>query len=408
MYQRNLKAPRFNPYVPGYFDNPYPFYQELRDCEPIHKSFMGSWVLTRYKDCEEILKHPDFSSDLRYWTGFEKRYQNKKLVAWMLNHNVLNVDPPVHTDLRNYLKKSFMPTSIDLLTKKITEIVDEKIGNLKAKESFDLISEFALAVPLTTICYIFDIPLSYMEQAKQWSINVSNLIEPLPEMSTLNGANQGIIDFAAYLKQRLEEKELEEDADDFLTSILNEPLKKLVDTDKYVLPNLIMLFAAGHETTVNLIGNGIYALLNNPSQMTFLRNHPEHIELAIEEFLRYDSSQQLAWRVATKEVMIGDHLFQPGEQVMLLLGSANRDPREFENPNQLDVTRSPNRHLSFGRGRHQCMGAWLARLQGKIAIQAFCQAFPDIHYDTDRTEWLSKLSFRGLKRFTIVNNEYFQ
>lgn len=398
------KHVRFNPYLSGYFDDPYPYYKELRDNDPIHKSFMGSWVVTRYKDCVDILKNPDFTSDLRKWSGFEMRYKNKKLVAELLTKNVLNTSAPVHYDLRNYLKKSFMPLSIEKLSSSIQRTVDETITQLKTIPSFDLISSYALPVPLKTICYIFDIPLDKMYQVKDWSTDVSNLIEPLPDMTTLNGANNGIIEFSEYLKSRLQEKE-QESGDDFLSAILNEPLKKLIDLDSYLLPNLIMLFAAGHETTVNLIGNGIYALLQNPEQLNYLQNNPEQIETAIEELLRYDSSQQLAWRVATKEIRVGDHTFFPGEQLLLMLGSANRDPEEFSNPEKLDLSRTPNRHLSFGRGGHQCMGAWLARLQGRIAIESFVKAFPAMNYDPEQTEWLHKLSFRGLKQLQIINQD---
>jgi cytochrome P450 len=182
---------------------------------------------------------------------------------------------------------------------------------------------------------------------------------------------------------------------------MNAPLRTLVELDAYLLPNLVMLYAAGHETTVNLIGNGIYALLRHPKQMRRMAEDDTLGESAIDELLRYDSSQQLAWRVATEEVEIGGHRFRSGEQLMLLLGAANRDPDVFPDPDALDLRRSPNRHLSFGRGRHTCMGAWLARLQAGTAIRAFCRRFRDATWDPAATSWLHKLSFRGLRNLTI-------
>lgn len=393
------EAIRFNPHVPGFFDDPYAHYARLRAADPIHKSFMGSWVLTRYADCEVVLRHPSFSSDLRHWPGFALRYRDKELVASLLNHNLLNTDPPVHTGLKRYLKASFMPTSLEALKAKIVEIVEDKLDRLSGRERFDLIPEYALAVPLETITHIFDIPRADMEQAKIWSTEVSNLIEPLPDMGVLRGADRAIIEFSAYLEARLGATGARQGG--FLDCLMSSPLRSLVDLDTYLLPNLVMLYAAGHETTVNLIGNGVYALLRHPDQMRRMAEDESLGESAVDELLRYDSSQQLAWRVATEEVEVGGHLFHPGEQLMLLLGAANRDPAAFPAPDTLDLGRSPNRHLSFGRGRHNCMGAWLARLQGSIALRAFCRRFREASWDPAATSWLNKLSFRGLRRLTI-------
>jgi pimeloyl-[acyl-carrier protein] synthase len=393
-------AVRFNPYVPGYFDDPYPHYARLRASAPIHRSFMGSWILTRYADCEAVLQHPGFSSDQRHWPGFAMRYRDKELVATLLSRNLLNTDPPAHTDLRRYLNTAFMPASLDALKAKIHEIVEEKLDRLAGRDRFDLISEYALAVPLATISYIFDIPPEDIEQAKTWSIQVSSLIEPLPDLDTLRDADRGISDFTGYLERKILDPTTSRES--FLHRVMNAPLRTLVELDAYLLPNLVMFYAAGHETTVNLIGNGIHALLQNPQQRHRMAADELHGETAVDELLRYDSSQQLAWRVATEDVEIAGHRFHSGEQVMLLLGAANRDPAAFPDPDVLDLGRAPNRHLSFGRGRHTCMGAWLAKLQGGIAIREFCRRFPAATCDLEGTSWLHKLSFRGLRRFTII------
>ncbi len=392
------EAIKFNPYEPGYFENPYPFYQRLRENDPVHKSFMGTWILTRNKDVSELLSDPVLSSDLRNWNGFEKRYKNKELVAWMLNRSVLNIDPPEHTSLRSYLKKSFMPKALNDLSEAIEGIVEDQIQKLKGKKEAELISEFALPVPLGTINYIFDIPEPDQKQVKAWSSNISGLIEPLPNIQALKTANQSIIDFTAYLKARIKERK-GKPSNDFISNILNTPIDQLIAEDDYVIPNLIVMFAAAHETIVNLIGNGMYALLNHPDQMELLREQPELIGSAIEEMLRYDSPQQLVWRAVLEDTTLAGQDFKKGEQLMLLLGAANFDPEAFPDPYRFDIQRTPNKHLSFGKGRHTCMGSWMARMEGKLAIPALIKHFPNMKLE--ETEWLTNLSFRGLKTMKV-------
>ena len=394
------KSVRYNPFVKGFYKNPYDQYKALREQDPMHASFMGAWVVTRYEDVREAINHPLFSSDLRSWKGFEKRYKNKELIAWMLTHSVLNVDDPTHKPLRSFLKQSFMPKALSDLAQTIGINAKNRLDNIEQMDVFDLISEYALAVPLDTINDIFGIPEEDREQAKEWSTHISNLIEPLPDISRLKTANQSIKDFSAYLKNMLLTTEASGIQEGFLGKIIHTPLKELAKTDDYVLPNLILMFAAAHETTVNLIGNGLYALLQHPEQLQHLRKNPELMDVAIEEMLRYDSPQQLAWRSATEKLVLGGQVIQKGEQVMLLLGAANRDPAHFENPNTFDITRKPNQHLSFGQGKHNCMGSWMARMQGKIALKALLERFSTIEM-VGEEQWLENISFRGMSHFPL-------
>lgn len=388
---------KFNPYEPGFFSNPYPFYERLRDHDPIHYSFMGTWVLSRYKDVNELLTHNALSSDLRNWVGFEKRYKDKELIAWMINHSVLNIDPPTHTSLRSYLKKSFMPKALEELNNAIKNNVRKQLEKLEGRDEIDLINDFALPVPLSTINYIFNIPEEDQKQVKEWSSNISKLIEPLPNLSALKVANQSILDFTAYLKDRIAERK-GKNGTDFISNILNTPIDQLIDHDDYILPNLILMFAAAHETIVNLIGNGMYALLKNPDQYALLQDRPELIETAIEEMLRFDSPQQLAWRSVLEDINLVGHDFKKGEQLMLLIGAANFDPLYFPDPYKFDITRKPNKHLTFGKGKHSCMGSWMARMEAKIAIPALIRQFPNMCIDDSQTKWLKNFSFRGLER----------
>lgn len=397
---------RFNPYAPGFFENPYPFYDRLRENDPYHRSFMGTWILTRYDDIQEALVNPNLSSDLRNWTGFDKRYKDKESIPWFVTHSVLTVDPPNHKPLKNHLNKSFLESSLKKLNAQIPAIVKQKLEKLEKLGSFDFIPEFALAVPLETIYYVFGIEEADKPIVKKWSTDISKLIEPLPILANLEAADQSIQEFSQYLKEKILQKQLDKTKDEqcFLTSLIADPHSESFEKDEYILPNLILMFMAGHETTVNLIGNGIFALLNNPDQLKLLLENPELTGSAVEEMLRYDPPQQLAWRSALCDLKIGEHSFKKGDQLMLLLGSANKDPAYFSNPHKFDIKRMPNPHLSFGKGQHSCLGSWLARLQGKIAIREFVERFPAMEITSEGVRWFSNFSFRGLEKMPILTN----
>ncbi len=389
---------RFNPYQKNFQSDPYPQYRELREQDPVHKSFMGTWVLTRYRDIDAILNDAEFSSNLRNWTGFEQRYKNKEPVARLLTQSVLNTDPPAHTCLRKSVVKAFAPKDLRSLSSTITELARRRLEMLDTSSGeFDAVAGFAVPFPVEVISHVYGVAGYDRAQVKQWSVDVSGLIEPLPALRSLKDAEQSIHDFEGYLRDRLEQGPV----NDTFPACMADAFEKGELAMDEALANLILMFPAGHETTVNLIGNGIYTLLRNRDQLRLLLDRPELMDSAIEEMLRYESPQQVAWRSLLADREIGGRMLRKGEQVMMILGAANRDPEVFEDPDRFDITRRPNPHLAFGTGRHTCLGSWFAKLQAKIAMRLFLDRFPHVQLADESPVWHSTLSFHGLKSLPV-------
>ena len=389
---------RFNPYQQEFQSNPYPQYRELREQDPVHRSFMGTWILTRYRDIEAILEGGEFSSDPRNWAGFERRYQRREPVARLLTRSVLNNDPPVHTCLRKSVVKAFAPKDLGKLSEVIAGIARKRLDRVEISDGcFEAISGYATPFPVEVISYVYGVAGYDRAQVKQWSMDVSGLIEPLPSLGNIRHAEQSIHDFEAYLKDRLEQGPIDET---FPACMADALANGEMEMDE-ALANLILMFPAGHETTINLIGNGLHSLLRNPDQLGLLREHPELIDSAVEEMLRYESPQQVAWRTLLADREIGGKTLRKGEQVMAILGAANRDPEVFADPDRFDIARRPNPHLAFGTGRHTCLGSWFAKLQTKIGLRLLLDRFPRLQAGEEPPEWHSTLSFHGLKSLRL-------
>lgn len=391
---------RFNPYEPGFSADPYSQYRQLRENDPAHRSFMGTWVLTRYRDIESVLRDPNFSSDPRNWKGFERRYQTRPGVSDLLARSVLNVDPPAHGPLRKCVAHAFAPADMSRLTGSIETILARHLDAIEeGGEAWDAIAQFALPVPLAVVCHLYGVPADRHEQFKRWSIAVSRLIEPLPSLQALHEATDGIGEFADWLRERL----AAEEPDDSFPGCMARAVRTGRITVDHALSNLILMFPAGHETTINLIGNGLYSLLRHPDQLALLRANPDLLDDAVEEMLRYESPQQVAWRTALAPCEIGGVRIEKGEQVMALLGAANRDPEVFPDPDAFRIQRQPNPHLAFGVGAHSCLGFWFAKLQARLAFRHLLTRFPDLGLDPGRPAvWQETLSFHGLKSLPLL------
>jgi cytochrome P450 len=389
---------RFNPYQHDFQSNPYPQYRELREQDPVHRSFMGTWILTRYRDIEAILTDGEFSSDLRNWAGFDQRYRHREPVARLLTRSVLNTDPPVHTCLRKSVVKAFAPQDLRTLSDAIGDIARKRLDRIQTSGgAFEAMSAFATSFPVEVISHVYGVAGYDRAQVKQWSVDVSGLIEPLPTLDNIRHAEQSIHDFETYLRDRLEQGSI----DHTFPACMAEALENGEMEMDEALANLILMFPAGHETSINLIGNGIYTLLRNPDQLRMLRERPELMDSAIDEMLRYESPQQVAWRALIADREIGGKLLRKGEQAMVVLGAANRDPEVFEDPDRFDITRRPNPHLAFGTGRHTCLGSWFAKLQAKIGLRLFLERFPELRLADEPPVWHSTLSFHGLQSLPL-------
>ncbi|MBR0825819.1 cytochrome P450 [Bradyrhizobium manausense] len=395
-------GPLFNPLAPDFIRDPYPHYDRLRVLDPMHVTPFGNFVASRHAEVSLVLRDKRFGKD--YVERTKRRYGPKIMdepVFRSMSHWMLQADPPDHTRLRGLVVKAFTARRVEDMRPRIQEVVDQTLDAVIEHGHMDLIEDFAYRLPVTIICDMLGIPADHREVFYKGSRDGGRLLDPVPltaeEIKQGNAANL----MAQMYFQQLFELRRRNPGDDLTTQLVQaeEDGNKL--TNEELTANIILLFGAGHETTVNLIGNGLLALHRNPDQLALLKAKPELITNAIEEFLRYDSSVQLTGRVALEDIDdLGGKKIPKGETVLCLLGSANRDPAVYpDSPNRLDITRPNVKPLSFGGGIHFCLGAQLARIEAEIAINTLLRRLPDLRIDdVENPEWRPTFVLRGLKR----------
>jgi hypothetical protein len=317
-----------------------------------------------------------------------------------MGHWMLQQDPPDHTRLRGLVVKAFTARRVEDMRPRIQQIVDASLDRMIPQGRMDLIEDFAFRLPVTIICDMLGIPDEHREMFYASSRDGGRLLDPVPlspdEIKKGNAGNA----MAAMYFQQLFELRRKQPADDLTTQLVQAEEDGSKLSNEELTANIILLFGAGHETTVNLIGNGLLALHRNPDQLALLKSNPALITNAIEEFLRYDSSVQMSGRVALEDIDdLGGKKIPKGESVLCLLGSANRDPAVYpDRPDRLDITRPNVRPLSFGGGIHFCLGAQLARIEAEIAISTLLRRLPDLRLDNAETpQWRPTFVLRGLK-----------
>jgi cytochrome P450 len=362
--------------TPEFYANPYPTYRALREHEPIKRMRGGGYFLTRYDDLVGIYKNTGhFSSDKK--REFAPKYGASLLYEHHTTSLVFN-DPPAHTRVRRLIMGALSPRAIAEMEPDLTLLVDRLLDALAAKRNIDLIEDFAAAIPIQVIGNLLDVPLAERDPLRDWSLAILGALEPVIGPEAFARGNDAVRDFLAHLEILVERRRAKpgNPERDVLTRLIGgEGGERL--TAKELLHNCIFLLNAGHETTTNLIGNALVALSENPAQKRRLIENPGLIKTAVEEILRFESSNQLGNRITTEALEIGGIALPANTSVTLCIGAANRDPRQFENPEALDIGRTPNRHLAFGTGAHQCAGMALARVEGAIAISRFLARFPD-------------------------------
>jgi cytochrome P450 len=367
--------------TPEFYADPYPTYRALRENAPVKRMPNGSWFLTRYDDLVSAYKSTKlFSSDKK--KEFFPKYGASLLYEHHTTSLVFN-DPPAHTRVRRLIMGALSPRAIAGMEPDLVALVDRLLNALAAKGKVDLIDDFASAIPIEVIGNLLDVPQDERGPLRDWSLAILGALEPVIGPEVFARGNKAVQEFLAYLEILVERRRAKpgNPERDVLTRLIQGE-KNGEDngerlTEKELLHNCIFLLNAGHETTTNLIGNGLVALSGNPAQKKRLIEHPDLIKTAVEEILRFESSNQLGNRMTTEEVELGGVTLPAGTPVTLCIGAANRDPSQFENPETLDIARTPNRHLAFGTGAHQCAGMALARLEGAIAISRFLAQFPD-------------------------------
>ncbi|KYH01152.1 cytochrome P450 [Bradyrhizobium sp. DOA1] len=394
--------PLFNPLSPDFIRDPYPHYERLRTLDPVHLTPFGQFVTSRHADVSLVLRDKRFGKD--FVERSKRRYGDKIMdepVFRSMGHWMLQADPPDHTRLRGLVVKAFTARRVEDMRPRIQEIVDQTIDAVIERGHMDLIEDFAFRLPVTIICDMLGIPEEHRETFYKSSRDGGRLLDPVPlSPEEIRKGNEGNLMAEMYFQQLFELRR-KNPGDDLITQLVQaeEDGNKL--TNEELTANIILLFGAGHETTVNLIGNGLLALHRNPDQLALLKARPELMPGAIEEFLRYDSSVQMTGRVALEDIDDLDGVRIPkGETVLCLLGSANRDPAVYpDRPDRLDVTRQNVKPLSFGGGIHFCLGAQLARIEAEIAIATLLRRLPDLRIDdVENPQWRPTFVLRGLTR----------
>jgi len=380
-----------------FYADPYPTYRALREHEPVKRMPNGSYFLTRYDDLVSAYKNTRlFSSDKK--KEFLPKYGDSLLYEHHTTSLVFN-DPPAHTRVRRLIMGALSPRAIAGMEPDLIALVDRLLETIAAKGDIDLIGDFAAAIPIEVIGNLLDVPQAEREPLRDWSLAILGALEPVIGPEAFARGNTAVKDFLAYLEILVECRRAKpgNPERDVLTRLIQGEDNGERLTSRELLHNCIFLLNAGHETTTNLIGNGLVALSRHPAQKKRLIEHPELIKTAIEEFLRFESSNQLGNRMTTEPVELGGIALSAGTPVTLCIGAANRDPLQFADPENLDIGRTPNRHLAFGTGAHQCAGMALARLEGAIAISRFLARFAEYELSGPPVRG-GRVRFRGFLR----------
>jgi cytochrome P450 len=362
--------------TPEFYADPYPTYRALRENDPVKRLPNGAYFLTRYDDLVTAYKNTKtFSSDKK--KEFAPKYGNSLLYEHHTTSLVFN-DPPIHTRVRRLIMGALSPRAIAEMEGDLIRLVDGLLDRLAAKGKFDLIGDFAAAIPIEVIGNLLDVPHDEREPLRDWSLAILGALEPVIGEAAAARGNKAVADFLSFLEVLVERRRAKpgNPERDVLTRLIQGESNGEKLTAKELLHNCIFLLNAGHETTTNLIGNGLVTLSSNPDEKQRLIAQPELIKTAIEEMLRYESSNQLGNRMTVEPVELGGLRLPAGTPITLCIGAANRDPAQFPDPERFDVARTPNRHLAFATGAHQCAGMALARLEGAIAVSRYLARFP--------------------------------
>lgn len=397
----------FNPFQQNFHNYPYKTYYLLREKEPVHWSFIGVWVLTRYADIKAVLTDKRFTTD-----SLPKRLEEKNKytqnprgglnsLQQASSKFLFYMNPPDHTRLRGLVSKAFSPSFVESLRPNIQQTVDELLNKVREDGHMDIIHDLAAPLPVRVIAGLLGMPMEDCAMLHEWSTQLSRVLDPLISIKEYENLNVVVQQFQDYIHSLIAEKEKRPENDLISNLIVARDQGDKLRADE--LSTVCMqLFITGEETTVNTIGNGILALLNHPEQLAKLKAEPNIINTAVEELLRYDSPVQFTGRYATEDIEIGDKLIKKGERVLLGLGAGNHDPRQFDQPEKLDVTRQENRHLAFSDGIHYCLGAALARVQARIAIPAIIQNFHQLQLNTKNLVRRKNIYLRGLTSLPVI------
>lgn len=383
-----------------FVENPYPFYDRMRSIHPVYqvKSFKyPGWYVTGYEEAKEILLDTRFQNRIPLPSA-TKKYGHLKDIQ---NNMLLFKNQLDHRRIRGIVGKAFTPKKIEEYRPFMIETVNDLIHQAETERKMDIISGFAFPLASLIIAKILGVPATERYQFREWSARLVQTIDFTRTRRVLESGNEWTAKLLAFFKRLIKERQ-SRPQNDFISLLVKEEQQESKLTEEELLSTCILLVIAGHETTVNLISNSILALSNHPGQFIMLKEKPELIETAVEEFLRYESPTQMTARIASEDLQINGATIKKGEHVYIFLGAANRDSNKFDRPHVLDITRNPNPHLAFGHGVHFCLGASLARIEAQIAISGLLQRIPDFKIAVDDLQWRKLVGFRSLKELPII------
>ncbi len=387
--------------------NPYPFYARLRKETPVFRTVLPTgetaWLVTRYNDVTTVLKDERLIKEAAKAMTPEQLADRPWFRRWFkpLKRNMLDLEPPDHTRLRGLVQKAFTPRLIDQMRERIQQLTNELLDAVEGRGRFDLIHAYALPLPTTIIAEMLGVPVEDRHAFHRWS---NALVSAASSSWGMLKAVPNAWALMRYIRNIIHKRRVHPQ-DDLVSALTKAEEAGDTLTEEELVAMIFLLLVAGHETTVNLIGNGMLALLEHPDQLEKLRNDPTLIKSAVEELLRYASPVESATeRFTREELTIAGVTIPRGEMVFGVIASANRDEQQFPNPDFLDITREPNKHLSFGIGTHFCLGAPLARLEAQIAIATLLRRVPKLRLGVapERLRWRPGLVLRGLKALPVV------
>jgi cytochrome P450 len=382
-----------------FHDDPYPYYRALRERDPLHELEGGAILLSRYDDAVAVYRNPAASSDKK--VEFKPKLGDSPLYEHHTTSLVFN-DPPLHTRVRRLIMGAVNQRAIARMEAQVTRLVESLLDDLQEKGRADFIADFAAQIPIEVIGNLLDIPRPERSPLRDWSIAILSGLEPKLSPAMLDRGNTAVREFLYFLENLVRERRTApgDPESDVLTRLIQgeKDGERLTETELY--HQCIFLLNAGHETTTNLIGNGLWHLINNRDEEAKLRKDAGLLNPAIEEMLRYDGPIQLNNRRLTAPMQIGGKSFPDGTLITIGIGAANRDPAQFPDAERFDVARKPNRHVAFGHGDHVCVGMNVARLEGRIAmgglLERFARIEPDGEPERDR-----RVRFRGFRRLPV-------
>jgi cytochrome P450 len=395
----------FNPFEPGFTDDPYPQWKALRENDPVHHTPFGMWLLLRYDDVQRFVRDPSVSVEDRHGKPSPMQEALREQLGELPDregHSMLGLDPPDHTRLRRLVSKAFTPRVIETLRPRLVELVDQTLDAAEERGEMELVGELAFPLPFQVISEMLGMPEADSAQLREWSGTIVRGLEPNFDVDVIRAIMAASVAMEEFLGGVIEWKRAHP-ADDLLTALIAAEEQGDVLSDEELRDQVALLYIAGHETTVNLIGNGTLALLRHRHQLERLQREPELIANCVDELLRFEPPVQFTRRITRADVEIDGRTIEKGSFVACVIGSANRDPAHWgETADDLDIGRQgASGHVAFGGGAHYCLGAALARLEGQVAIGSLVSRFPDMELAGEPV-WNGRINLRGVDRLPLT------